>query len=230
MGNILTFRRREIKYLLDEEKYFKLTDMLKDRLIEDEHGRSAVCNIYYDTPDYRIIRESLEKPVYKEKLRLRSYGTPDDDTSVFVELKKKYKGIVYKRREEMTFAQSEIYLNDGVAPGKKTQIMREIDYFIQYYSELAPSMYISYDREAYYSNENPDLRITFDEDILYRTYDLSLDGEIFGASLLESGQRLMEVKAGGAVPVWLTSLLDSLEIYPTSFSKYGRAYTEAVGV
>ena len=224
MGDITTFKRREIKYLLEEEKYKKIMAMLKTRLVEDEHGKSTICNVYYDTPDYRIIRKSLEKPVYKEKLRLRSYGVVPRDGKVFVELKKKYKGIVYKRREVMTLEQSEEYLNDGKCPKEQTQIIREIDWFMHYYENLAPAMYISYEREAYYSVEYPDLRITFDENIMYRPYDMELSVNTGGMPILRAGQHLMEVKAGGAIPVWLTEMFDELEIFPTSFSKYGRAY------
>lgn len=229
MNNIMTFKRREIKYLLDDDEYNSLKERLQARLVEDEHGRSTICNIYYDTPDFRIIRKSLEKPVYKEKLRLRSYGTAEAEDKVFVELKKKYNGIVYKRRETLTLAQSDEYLAGHTKAPCDTQIFREIDWFRDYYGNLKPAMYISYEREAYYSLENPDLRITFDRDIMYRSYNLSLAAGVEGESILEAGQHLMELKAGGAIPVWLTKILDELGIYPVSFSKYGRAYLSQVG-
>lgn len=229
MNNIMTFKRREIKYLLDDDVYNSLKERLQARLVEDEHGRSTICNIYYDTPDFRIIRKSLEKPVYKEKLRLRSYGTAGAEDKVFVELKKKYNGIVYKRRETLTLAQSDEYLVGHTKAPCDTQIFREIDWFRDYYENLKPAMYISYEREAYYSLENPDLRITFDRNIMYRSYNLSLAAGVEGESILEPGQHLMELKAGGAIPVWLTKILDELGIYPASFSKYGRAYLSQVG-
>ena len=229
MNNIMTFKRREIKYLLDDDEYNSLKEHLRVRLVEDEHGRSTICNIYYDTPDFRIIRKSLEKPVYKEKLRLRSYGTAGAEDKVFVELKKKYNGIVYKRRETLTLAQSDEYLAGHTKAPCDTQIFREIDWFRNYYEDLKPAMYISYEREAYYSLENPDLRITFDQNIMYRSYNLSLAAGVEGEKILEPGQHLMELKAGGAIPVWLTRTLDELGIYPASFSKYGRAYLSQVG-
>lgn len=229
MNNIMTFKRREIKYLLDDDEYNSLKERLQARLVEDEHGMSTICNIYYDTPDFRIIRKSLEKPVYKEKLRLRSYGTAGAEDKVFVELKKKYNGIVYKRRETLTLAQSDEYLAGHTKAPYDTQIFREIDWFRDYYGNLKPAMYISYEREAYYSLENPDLRITFDRNIMYRSYNLSLAAGVEGESILEPGQHLMELKAGGAIPVWLTKVLDELGIYPASFSKYGRAYLSQVG-
>lgn len=229
MNNIMTFKRREIKYLLDDDEYNSLKERLQARLVEDEHGRSTICNIYYDTPDFRIIRKSLEKPVYKEKLRLRSYGTAGAEDKVFVELKKKYNGIVYKRRESLTLAQSDEYLAGRTRAPYDTQIFREIDWFRDYYGNLKPAMYISYEREAYYSLENPDLRITFDRNIMYRSYNLSLAAGVEGESILEAGQHLMELKAGGAIPVWLTKALDELGIYPASFSKYGMAYISQIG-
>lgn len=229
MNNIMTFKRREIKYLLDDDEYNSLKERLQARLVEDEHGRSTICNIYYDTPDFRIIRKSLEKPVYKEKLRLRSYGTAGAEDKVFVELKKKYNGIVYKRRETLTLAQSDEYLAGHTKAPCDTQIFREIDWFRDYYGNLKPAMYISYEREAYYSLENPDLRITFDRNIMYRSYNLSLAAGVGGEKILGPGQHLMELKAGGAIPVWLTKALDELGIYPASFSKYGMAYISQIG-
>jgi SPX domain protein involved in polyphosphate accumulation len=223
--DITTFKRREIKYLLEEEQYEQLKSRLQERLVADSHGKSTICNIYYDTPDFRLIRQSLEKPMYKEKLRLRSYGVPSADSQVFVELKKKYDGIVYKRRETMTLDQSNDYMESGVAPEKKrSQIMKEIDWFRHYYKNLGPAMHISYDREAYYSREDSSLRITFDENIRWRCMNLKLDDGVGGKPILKTGQHLMEIKVGGSMPLWLSRLLDDEGIYPTSFSKYGRAY------
>lgn len=226
MSDITTFKRKEIKYLLDEEEYQNLKLRLSQRLTADEHGKSEICNIYYDTPDFELIRRSLEKPVYKEKLRVRSYGVPKENDRVFVELKKKYKGIVYKRREALALQQAETYLKGGIAAPKNTQIMREIGWFLSYYNDLIPVMGICYDREAYYSVEDSSVRITFDDNIRWRSDRLSLADGAFGRQLLAPGQHLMELKVGGAMPLWLTGLLDELEIYPVSFSKYGKAYTE----
>ena len=91
------FARYEKKYKLTLSQYAALRRWLQDRMEVDSYGLHTICNIYYDTPDFQLIRTSLEKPVYKEKLRLRSYGVPGGDTPVFVELKKKLDGVVYKR-------------------------------------------------------------------------------------------------------------------------------------
>ena len=96
--NGYTFERRELKYRITDAQRAALEAAFGTQMIPDEHGESTICNIYYDTADYRLIRASLEKPAYKEKLRLRSYGVTEPGGEVFLELKKKYKGIVYKRR------------------------------------------------------------------------------------------------------------------------------------
>jgi hypothetical protein len=219
-----TFKRYEMKYLLDEDKYRLLRQRLKDKLSVDCFGRTAICNIYFDTPDHRLIRTSLEKPVYKEKLRLRSYGTPQEGGTVFIELKKKYKGVVYKRREKMELLEAENYLYDNMPSVKQTQITREIDWFIKAYRCLEPSMYISYNRTAMYGIDDPELRITFDSNILWREEELRLGYGEWGNPILEEGQRLMEIKLPGTMPLWLAHLLDEFKIYPVSFSKYGRGY------
>lgn len=218
------FERYEKKYLLSAGQYKSLMEKLEGRIVPDRYGKGTVLSVYYDTPDFRLIRASLEKPVYKEKLRMRSYGVPGARDPVFVELKKKYKGIVYKRREEMPLEAAEEWLA-GQDGGCDSQIGREISYAFRIYPNLAPAMFISCERLAFDGVEDPLLRITFDEKILFRREKLTLSAGAWGEPLLESGQRLMEIKMPGAMPVWLSGILDELKLYPTSFSKYGTAFT-----
>ena len=163
------FKRIEIKYLLDETTYRRLRERLENIAEVDRYGESSILNIYYDTPDYRLIRTSLEKPDYKEKLRLRSYNIPTKESPAFIEIKKKYDGVVYKRRIDMKYGEALKYLNEGAEAPKDSQIKREIDYMMSYYQGLKPMMAISYDRIAMFGKEDPELRITFDRNIRYRT-------------------------------------------------------------
>ena len=187
----------------------------------DMFGRSMVSSIYYDTQDYRLIRSSLDKPDYKEKLRVRAYGKPTAESKVFVELKKKYDGIVYKRRISLPLLQANQLLSGGKTD-IDTQIAREIQYFVRFY-QPQPRVLLSYRRVAYTGAENG-LRITFDDDIRFRTSTLLLTSGNWGQELLQPGMTLMEIKAPGAMPLWLCELLNRNEIYPTSFSKYGMCY------
>ncbi|HPR39486.1 MAG TPA: polyphosphate polymerase domain-containing protein [Oscillospiraceae bacterium] len=218
------FERHELKFLINEWQRRFLEEALRERIVPDPHGESTVCNVYYDTPDFRLIRTSLEKPVYKEKLRLRSYGPVLPDEPVFLELKKKYRGIVYKRRISVTEQEAVDFLNGAAPLPEESQIGREIDYFVQFYQDLGPAMYLSYDRAAFFSREDPDLRVTFDKKIRWRTEDLRLSEKPGGASILAPGQSLMEIKAADAIPLWLVDLLNEGRIRQISFSKYGRAY------
>lgn len=220
------FKRYEKKYLLTSGQYRELAARLHHRFTMDEYGKSTIFNIYFDTPDFRLIRSSLEKPVYKEKLRLRSYCVPYAESTVFVELKKKYNGVVYKRRVTMTLAEADSYLRLRKQPGKPSQITREIDWFLDFYHPVAPAMFISYDRTAVRALEQPDLRVTFDSNILWRTDKLRLETGAWGNQLLLPRQVLMEIKSPASLPLWLTRPLNELEIYPASFSKYGRAFEE----
>jgi hypothetical protein len=229
MGNYKdTFKRYEMKYLLDERKYKQLRQRLQDKLNVDNFGKTTICNIYFDTPDRRLIKTSMEKPVYKEKLRLRSYGTPYEGDTVFVELKKKYKGVVYKRREDMELYEAESYLYDQAPISKETQITKEIDWFMKSYQNLEPAMYISYNRIAMYGVEDPELRVTFDSNILWREEELWLGSGVWGNPILKEGQRLMEIKIPGTMPLWLSHILDELEVFPVTFSKYGRGYIQSL--
>lgn len=219
-----TFQRIETKFLLEEDQYNELQIRLADIAKVDEYGETPILNIYFDTPDWKLIRTSLDKPVYKEKLRLRSYGIPEDDTRAFVEIKKKYQGIVYKRRIGMTYEQSLDYLcNDGKAP-KESQISRELDYLLSYYKGIRPAMAISYDRIAMAGIDDPELRITFDRNIRWRVDHLDLKEGNTGKDILKPGQRLMELKIAGAMPLYLAHIFSELGIYKTSFSKYGRGF------
>lgn len=223
-----TFERYEKKYLLNPVQYEIIKFKLMKWMEPDSYPESTICNIYYDTPDHRLIRRSLERPVYKEKLRLRSYGVPKDESPVFIELKKKYQGIVYKRRVDSTldFAVKYLECREGADCG--SQVFREIDWFLSFYGNVIPSMYISYHRLAWRGKDDPELRLTFDENIVWREEQLSLKAGIWGNSLLEPGQRLMEIKIPGAMPLWMADLLDELHVCPVSLSKYGKGYQETL--
>ena len=222
---ILTFKRYEKKYLLSARKFELLWERLREQLVPDLFHRSTVCSIYYDSDDFSLIRHSLEKPVYKEKLRLRSYNVPGPDGEVFVELKKKYKGVVYKRRVRMSAAEAERYLAGQSRPPEEGQILREIDFFLQTH-EVSPKAFIACEREAWVDREEPELRITFDRNLRWRDTDLHLSSGSGGEPLLPDGEVLMEIKIPGAAPLWLAHLLSELEIFPTSFSKYGTCYRQ----
>lgn len=221
-----TFQRFETKYLLNKEQKEAMYEAMKPYMEADSYGNSTIRNIYFDKPDFRLIRNSLEKPVYKEKLRLRSYKQVTADDKTFIELKKKFKGIVYKRRIEAPENEAMSYLCEGKELKEASQISREIDYFLEFYGDIEPKVFISYDRCAYFDKENPDFRMTFDENILWRTEDLSLTKGIYGRPILKDGEALLEVKVSDAFPLWLTEVLSKFKIYKVSFSKYGNAYTQ----
>ncbi len=219
------FRRTEKKYMVTRETYEALLERIGEYVTPDEYGMSTINNIYFDTPDFRLIRASIEKPtVYKEKLRIRCYGSPTPETNSFVELKKKYKGVVYKRRVSMPYEKAVAYLCKGEPPPEQTQITNEIDYFMKFYKKLRPRVSLFYDRMAFYCKEDRTLRITADTNIRFRTKNLDISGGSEGYCILDDKYRLLEIKCGGAMPLWLVSALTELEIYPTSYSKYGNCY------
>ena len=220
------FKRYEIKFLVSKEQKILLEKIFTERMVPDEYGKSSICNLYYDTPTYRLIRRSMEKPAYKEKMRLRSYGTVKEDGKVFLELKKKYKGVVYKRRIGLRYDEAMAYLSGKASLPKESQIAQEIDYFRSYYGDLSPKAFISYDRTAYFDKDDDSFRITFDENIRYREKDMSLTIAPYGKDILEPGCALMEVKTAGAIPLWLVDILNKEGIRQCSFSKYGRAYSD----
>ncbi len=218
------FKRYELKYLLTESQKQTILQVMKPYMTQDQHGKTTIRNIYFDTDNYRLIRRSIEGPVYKEKLRIRSYCRAEPQTPVFVELKKKYRKVVYKRRVVLSEKEAMDWILGERHCHENSQIAKEVDYFLRYYGRLIPVVFLSYEREAFYDKEKTGLRITFDDTILYRSDDLSLESEVYGLPLLPEGMSLMEIKCIGAIPMWMTDILSRERIYKTSFSKYGTAY------
>ncbi len=218
-----SFERYEKKYLLTAAQQKFLLEAMQPYVQPDRYSSYTICNIYYDTADWRLIRASLEKPAYKEKLRVRSYGVPTETDRVFVELKKKFDGIVYKRR--IVTAPDEVtpFLNGSVPCGQYGQIGRELGWFQSFY-RTEPKVFIGYDRQAFVGAEDPSLRITFDTNLRWRTEALELGSGDYGAPITMAGDALLELKLAAACPLWLSRLLSEAEAFPTSFSKYGSCY------
>lgn len=228
---IEVFNRYEHKYLMDRATYEKVLEVMDKHMTLDKHNKDhepyTIANIYYDTPDDYLIRRSLSRPVYKEKLRLRAYGVPNADTKVFLEIKKKYNGIVNKRRSVLKLAEAQTLLKTGKIPEVKDymngQVLKEIAYFLSHH-DLLPKVYLAYDRVAYFESGNPDLRISFDMNIRTRRYNVALEKGDFGERLLGRDTYLMEIKTSRAKPLWLTNMLTELNIRRQSFSKYGTEF------
>jgi hypothetical protein len=231
----MVFERFETKYMLTGAQYEALLPALNNKTAPDKYGAYSVGNIYYDTERYDLIRSSIEKPVYKEKLRLRCYGAPEPDTKVYLELKKKFMKRVCKRRIALPYAQAQGFPFDNTwehicgrldSPTDR-QIAGEIGQFLRLYP-VSPKVYLRYDRIALSGVEDPGLRITFDTGIRFRQGDCRLDGDDCGTPALDPDKVLMELKTPFAIPLWLSHLLSEYAIFPVSFSKYGTCYTNFI--
>lgn len=221
------FHRYEKKYLLNEAQYQRISALLREHMVPDKYNvdgkKYTISNIYFDTREDYLIRRSLEKPEYKEKLRLRSYGPVTEEDKIFLEIKKKNLELVNKRRTVMTLKEAREYLLEGKWPengSSNPQILREIDYLLSH-ERVEPKVYLAYDRIAWFSPEETGMRVTIDSGIRARRTDVRLDGEDYGKALLGEGIYLMEVKMIDSIPLWFTKALSEEKIYSTSFSKYG---------
>ena len=223
MDLISVMKRSEYKFILTKDQLALFKTAILDHMKVDQYGLTTISSIYYDTPDFRLIRNSIERPPYKEKMRLRSYGLANNEKQVFLELKRKSEGIVYKRRIALSEKLAVDFFDNKANIGED-QIAKEIIYFRDFYKKLIPQIMILYDRRAYQEINGGDLRLTIDENPRYRTYKFDLHTSNEGALLLEEGSAILEVKAQDEIPLWLTSILSSLKIYKTSFSKVGEAY------
>ena len=222
------FKRYELKYMLTLEQKEKILEAMSSYMQIDKYGRTTIRNFYFDTDNYRLIRRSIEKPAYKEKIRIRSYAQATADSTVFVELKKKYEKVVYKRRLPLCEADAMSWVCRENPCPVNTQISREIDYFIDFYGKLKPTVFLSYEREAYYDKGGGDFRVTFDDNILARQTNVNLCSTSYGTPILPEGEVLMELKCSGGIPLWMVEVLSRERIYKTSFSKYGTAYSTLI--
>lgn len=224
---IVVMKRYELKYILKKEQIEYLVDKLKGHMEVDKYGMTSIASLYYDTPSSRLIRTSIEKPLFKEKVRLRSYGLAKPGKPVYLELKRKAYGIVYKRRVSTTIEDVNKFFNREANIFADGQIAKEITYFRDYYETLIPSCLIIYDRVAYYEPDG-DLRLTIDYNPRYRLDNLNLNTSMEGISLLDKDSAILEIKVQNAFPLWLSKILDEGKIYKTSFSKYGEAYKQSI--
>ncbi len=236
---IEVFNRKEIKYQVSDEMSEKLLADLAPYINADAYSRNGatylICNIYYDTPTNELIRRSLDKPIYKEKLRLRSYGLKNPDEKVYLEIKKKYKGLVNKRRTGIIMSDAYRFVETGrftnsdgteeIPEFMNAQVTKELAYMIGRNPGIAPALYLSYERAAFFAKDDPEIRITFDRNIITRRYDLGLHYGNYGDKLIPDDLRIMEIKVGQAFPRWLIEVLSKYKVYPQSFSKYGTEYT-----
>jgi len=220
------FRREEVKYVIPLEKYGKLMEIIEPYLEKDQYFEATNASVYYDTPDRWLAVQSLEQPLYKEKIRVRSYNTPELSDTVFVEIKKKYNGVGSKRRIPIKLSDFYEFTStlkfEPTGDFENDQIMGELLYCFKRY-KLEPALYIAYDRTSYCDEENPLFRVTFDSDVRLRTTDLKLEAGDAGEKYFKNGEIVMEVKALGAYPLWFVRALSRLQIYPASFSKYNKA-------
>jgi len=226
-----TFRRMEIKYLLSERQTEQLLERISGRMAEDGYSRQTTCSLYCDSPDLLLARLSMDKPVYKEKLRLRSYGNVTDSSPAFLEIKKKFSGIVYKRRIPADYASAERFLTDGApleaADYNSRQVAAEIRHMMSR-DGLLPRAAIFYDRRAFHGADDPELRLTLDNNIRYRTDELDMRRGTHGKRLDCQPYSVMEIKSATAFPAWLVHMLSEFSLVPGSYSKYGEAYLEGL--
>lgn len=245
------FKRKEVKYRLTAAQAARMRTLLASRMQADAYGSTLITSMYYDTRERSMIARSLEKPLYKEKLRLRRYGRRDDAAPVFVELKKKYKGIVYKRRVAVSAGAASLFmagapyeraiarwplpdaaLQATAASAKSCQIAAEIAACVQRTGPVMPSISIACERVAWAplpdAADAAGVRVTFDSRIRYRDL-FQPQPQRVSVPIIGAGEELMEVKVPGAYPLWLAEAIDAIGAKPTSYSKYGQAYLDCTG-
>lgn len=222
------FKRHELKYILTKSQFEDLKKIMKNHMEMDEYGENIINNVYFDTDDFLLIRRSLEKPMYKEKLRVRSYGETTEQSEVYIEIKKKYKGIVYKRRLETTEKEAVNYLINHKPLNDDSQIAKEIDYTMRHYENLKPMLFLQYKRTAYFGLEENEFRMTFDREIMANDEEVWFHSGENSTSILPDDNILLEVKTITGIPAWLLEFFKENEIYKASFSKYGTAYKDRI--
>lgn len=236
------FNRIEKKYLMSRDDKRRLLKQIKRELNKDSYHKTDILNLYFDNSEYDLITQSIDWVDYKLKVRARSYVGYD---KVFMEIKTKLharaandideeneENIGYKRRvllshdEFSRLINEEANVSELVAESSinehDLQIAREIDYLIKHF-KLKPRILVSYHRESYRGKD--DLRITFDSNLKYRTDSLRFEKTKHDKMYFKDNRNIiMEVKASGAIPFWLSRILSEQQLYPEQFSKIGKIY------
>ena len=219
------FHRIETKYVLSREQMSELLEIIEPNLKHDKYFKETNLSIYFDTDEKWLGIHSLEKPLYKEKIRVRSYGVPKTlDETVFVEIKKKFDGMGYKRRIEMKLADFYEFLRNPKTEkfySNNRQIEKEVKYCFEFY-KLKPALLLAYDRTSFVGRKEPAFRLTFDRNIRSREDNLKLEKGDRGKLYFNEGEIVMEAKTALGYPKWFVDAISKLKIYPASFSKYGR--------
>jgi SPX domain protein involved in polyphosphate accumulation len=224
------FKRVEKKYILNEKQCNQFKNLISEYVVEDSHGKSKICNVYFDTPNYDLIRTSIEGPIYKDKVRVRSYNTPQNDTPIFLEIKRKSQGVVSKRRIQAPLIEVKQFIESGELNNINqydSQVLKELKYYFNFYN-LSPTAYVSYDRNAYYDKNDDTFRVTIDNNVTARDYDLALEKGSYGTQILDDGLYLLEAKTSDKLPLWFVQILSETNIVPGSFSKYGELYKKLI--
>ena len=216
------FKRIEKKYVLDEKQLKKLFFKIKPYIMKDKYYQSTINNIYFDTNSNDLIINSIDKPLFKEKIRVRSYGIPNEYDNVFLEIKTKNNGVVGKRRIAISLNEFNDFLENHNYD-KNNQIMKEIVYHFEYY-KLVPKRFIAYDRKSFVGINNKNLRITVDANLRSREDNLCFEAGSSGCKYFDKPHYIVEIKTPNSIPLWLAKILSELKIYPMSFSKYGSIY------
>lgn len=223
----MVIQRREVKYRMTQAQKAILLETMAGHMEPDSYGRCEIRSLYFDTPDFLLARRSWEKPLFKEKLRLRSYGPAAEDSTVYLEVKRKFDSLVYKRRIALPYGQAMACLLHGAAL-PDSQIGRELEYARNLYRNPVPAAYIRCMREAYFDPAGTDFRVTFDDSLVYRREALTLKGENWGQPMLSENEVLMELKIPDSYPLWMARALSELELFPTSYSKYGAVWDQVM--
>lgn len=228
-----TFKRHEKKYILTKDQHDRLVDLISSHMKKDKFSEEKpylIRNVYLDTINNDMVRVSCDKPIFKEKLRIRKYGDYNDGKDkYFLEIKRKYAGVVYKRRVEMNKNELHQFTLKGILPDGKspleTQILHELSYLFKLYKPI-PKSFISYERTAYYDINDSEFRLTFDNNLYSRRDDFSFDSDYKETILLPPDHYLMEVKVGNGMPLWFANALSEIGARPGSFSKYGTDFKQ----
>ena len=223
------FARHEEKYLLSAEQAHGLIRDLA--LVRENPGEYLVQSIYFDTDNWDVIRSSIEKPLYKEKLRLRCYDVPGSDPQIYLELKKKFNGVVYKQRELIPFLNPDHFILGTFLEQEDSHTSRELAYYL-HKTGVQKKIFLSYTRAAFTFPGQGSVRITFDRDVYFRLHNLAFNGSAYGSAygcpILSDDMRVMELKTAGGIPLGLARYLSEKQIFPVSFSKYGRCYSNYI--
>lgn len=233
--------RYERKYLVPNDRLESLRKRIQPFVSRDPYAppmgdgtfQYTVRSVYFDTPGFNSLYEKWEGVEIRKKLRIRGYDQKDDNSRVFLEVKRKKGDRIWKTRANVPYSKLDEILTLGFVNGVSDEIKgsNEVEarkfLFNMHRFGYRPVNLISYDREPFQGVFEPGLRITFDKNVRAKMWpSLSELYSEAGLRLVWKDHFILEIKYfGEKMPSWIRSVVQEYGLRHEALSKFATPFS-----